>query len=239
MTLQQFYVGLCKLYRKPSSLHRCSCAVLRNAWLTVVDVVLPVTMQRQALAVLFVLTVEVPQIQFFDVVGFRFLGMWVYIDKSLLCQWSCKGRFQLLSVCYENLGKFPRISTRSLALSALGPWTLLLRSFVCGRHLPRCPRVSVRLLLERMSLSTSRMRPSRSHLKFGHYFLGFSYLGTLFAQYLVRQWTYVPGLFSLAFGRICGIFSVMGSSDLAVDSRAALLGICASYSMEKCAQSML
>ena len=38
----------------------------------VVDVVFPVTMQRQALAVLFVLTVEVPQIQFFDVVGFQF-----------------------------------------------------------------------------------------------------------------------------------------------------------------------
>ena len=56
----------------------------------VVDVVLPVTLQRQALAVLFVLAVEVPQIQFFDVVGFRFLGMCVHIDKSLMCQWSCK-----------------------------------------------------------------------------------------------------------------------------------------------------
>ena len=56
----------------------------------VVDVVLPVTIQPQALAVLFVLTVEVPQIQFFDVVGFWFLGMWVYTDESLMCQWSCK-----------------------------------------------------------------------------------------------------------------------------------------------------
>ena len=35
----------------------------------VVDVVLPATLQRQALAVLFVLTVEVPQIQFFAVLG--------------------------------------------------------------------------------------------------------------------------------------------------------------------------
>ena len=99
----------------------------------VIDVVLPVTMQRQALAVLFVLTVEVSQGQF----GFRFLE-WVRIDKSLLCQWSCKGRFQLLSVCYENLGRIPRISTRSLALSALGPWTLLVRSFVSGRHASVC-----------------------------------------------------------------------------------------------------
>ena len=38
----------------------------------VIDVVLPVLMQRQALAVLFVRTVEVPQFQFFDVVGFQF-----------------------------------------------------------------------------------------------------------------------------------------------------------------------
>ena len=46
----------------------------------VVDVVLPVLMQRQALAVLF--SLQVHQIQFFDVVGFQFLDMWVYIDKS-------------------------------------------------------------------------------------------------------------------------------------------------------------
>ena len=37
----------------------------------------------------------------------------------------------------------------------------------------------------------------------------------------------------------CVVFSLQVSSDLAVDSRPALLGIFASCSMEKCAQSML
>ena len=38
----------------------------------VVDVVLPVLMQRQASAFLVSFPVEVPQIQFFDVLGFQF-----------------------------------------------------------------------------------------------------------------------------------------------------------------------
>ena len=73
----------------------------------VVDVVLFVTKQRQ---VLFVLTVEVPQIQLFVVVGFRFLGMWVYIDQPLRSPWSCKGRYQLLSGAYGGRGRIPHIS---------------------------------------------------------------------------------------------------------------------------------
>ena len=119
-----------------------------------------------------------------------------------------QGRFQLLSVCcYGGRGRIPRISTRSLALSALGPCTLLLRTFVSGNHLPRRPRVSLRLLLEECySVRYGCARAVR----------------TCFAQYLVRQWTYVPGLFSLAFGRISGIFFVKGSSDPTVDSRLAL-----------------
>ena len=94
----------------------------------VVDVVLTVTMQRQALAVLFVLTEEVPQVQFFDDVGFRFLGMWVYIDKSSMCPWSCKGRCHLLSGASKVVGEFHTFLTRALALFALGPWTLFLRA---------------------------------------------------------------------------------------------------------------
>ena len=77
-------------------------------------------MQRQALAVLSVLTVKVPQIQFFDVVG-RFLGTWVFFDESLLCQWSRCDACEVV----EGFHTFP---TRSLALFAFGPWTLFPRA---------------------------------------------------------------------------------------------------------------
>ena len=183
--------------------------------------VFPVTMQRQALAVLFVLTVEVPQIQFFDVVGFWFLGMWVYIDKSLMCQGSCKGRFQLLSVCYGGRGRILRIPTRSLALSALGPCTLLLRTFVLGRHLPRCPRASLRLVLEEchsvrhgcagpfaLEIWTPLSHPAASVVLL----LRISWFdsGCMFLSFLVGFWTNFQ------------YFFVTGSSDPPVDSRLAL-----------------
>ena len=61
----------------------------------------------------------------------------------------------------------------------------------------------------------------------------------LFAQCLAGQWIHVNAHLSVVSGRISSIFSVKGSSDPAVDSRPALLGIFASCSMEKCAQSML
>ena len=86
----------------------------------VVDVVLPVTLQRQALAVLFVLTVEVPQIQFFDVVGFRFLGICVHIDKSLMCQCVKAGStaFSVSTSTVEEFHGFLR------AARAIRTWTL-------------------------------------------------------------------------------------------------------------------
>ena len=56
--------------------------------------------------------VEVPQIQFFDVVGFQFLCIWVYIDKSLMSQWSCKGRFQLSTGAVEEFHGFLRAVLR-------------------------------------------------------------------------------------------------------------------------------
>ena len=100
----------------------------------VVDVVLPVLVQRQALAVPFVLTVEVPQIQFFDVVGVRFLHMWVHIDQSLMCPWSCRGRYRLLSSVSRGRGRIPHISnarSRAIRTWILGFFHLLL---VSGWH---------------------------------------------------------------------------------------------------------
>ena len=37
------------------------------------------------------MTVEVPQFQFLAGCGFRFLGVWVYIDESMMYLWSCSG----------------------------------------------------------------------------------------------------------------------------------------------------
>ena len=52
--------------------------------------------------------------------------MWVYIDKSLMCQWSCSDRCGCFQVACESVEEFDTFPTRSLALFALGLWTLLL-----------------------------------------------------------------------------------------------------------------
>ena len=100
--------------------------------------------------------------------------------------------------------------------------------------------VSLRLFLEVFhTLSTSCFGPRSSHLEIWAYF-HVPFVGCiLFGQCLAGQWIHVHAHLSVASGRISDIFSVKGSTDPAVISRPALLGIFASCSMEKCEQSML
>ena len=173
----------------------------------VVDVVLPVTIQRQALAVLFLLTVEVPQIQFFDVVGCRFLDMWVYIDKSLMCPWSCRAGSNCFQVSWWDVEECHILPTRGVALYVPDPWTLYLRALVPGEHLPWCFCVSLRLLLEDFHfVSMLRLRPSRSHMEFWTLLLRSPRWRTPFAQYFALQWIHVPRQCPFAFGQNSYIF---------------------------------
>ena len=116
---------------------------------------------------------------------------------------------------------------------------LFLRACI-WQALPVVYCVSLRLLLEVFhTLSTSCFCPRSSHLEIWANF-HVPFVGCiLFGQCLAGQWIPVHAHLSGVSGRIFGIFSVKESSNPAVDSRPALLGIFASCSMEECAQSML
>ena len=81
--------------------------------------------------------------------------------------------FQFATGAMEEFHGFP---TRGLALSALGPCTLLLRTFGTSQAL-----APVRIWNLDTTFSSSRI------------------CGALFVQYLVRQWICVPGLFLVGF----------------------------------------
>ena len=101
----------------------------------------------------------------------------------------------------EIRGILPRISSRSLALSALGPWTLLLRTFILGRHLPWFSRVSLRLLLEECHHTVAHEPFAHGNLDttFSSHRIWCTLLrstlfdsGYMFLSFLVGFWTYLP-----------------------------------------------
>ena len=105
---------------------------------------------------------------------------------------------------------------------------------VSGKHFPWCMRQSTVAFRSISHIVHVMFLPEQFALR---------NLGALSRplRWLYSFWA-MPGRtvdLSVASGRIFGIFSVKESSDPAVDSRPALLGIFASCSMEKCAQSML
>ena len=101
-----------------------------------------------------------------------------------------------------------------VALFALGPMTLFLLALVPGKHLLRCFRVSLRLLLEEFHfVSALRLRPRRSHIEIWTLLLR-SLVGRLFLR---NSWL-GSGYMFLVTAR----FLVNVSSDPVVDSRPAL-----------------
>ena len=72
----------------------------------------------------------VVDVVFFDVVGFQFLGMWVHIDHVLMCKWSCRGRYHLLTGCLRWQWKNSSMYSTSTFPCWLGSFCAMLGSTV-------------------------------------------------------------------------------------------------------------
>ena len=173
----------------------------------VVDVVLPVLMQRQALAVLVSYSGGATD-SVLRRYGVPVLGLWLQAKAGSHC-------FQGANEGVEQFHAFPM---RSLALSALGLWTLLLRTLVSGRHLPRCSRISLRWLLEEFFVLLAPEPSAHGNLD--------TISASLIGWSLSRNAWFESGFMFLVFSYCLWTnfryFLVKGSSDPAVESRLAL-----------------
>ena len=155
------------------------------------------------------------------------MGVWVYIDESLMYLWLCCD--MVSSGCQRRSWKNSTHLQR--AAPAACTWSLgYFSELVSGRHLARCYRASLRLLLEEFQSLGVYARAVRTW-KSGHFFYVPSLARPCFAQCLARQWIHVPRQLLEASERISIFFYVLGWTWILWSIHGLLSGIAARRSV--------